>query len=245
MSRIVILTKNILAELGLQAQLQQMNYEVLTSSSLYTQLCYQMSVEAELSSFHLFIFSETLTDEEVRVALPLLIASGKPIVQRVDVLTPEEEQAEWQQAENFHFVEIDLGSRQFKQKLEELINQEIDTLDQQEYHFQEEVEQIIQEPTSLLKKISFTKIELKILEILYAAKGQLVTKEVLCEEIWHQPLTKSRVVQIYTAIGRIKDKLQGLHSHTAFIGTQRGVGYFLTPAFYDNFILDLPVYKVK
>lgn len=243
MSRILVLTKNVLAETALQSQLQQLNYEVLVSSSIYTQLCYQMPIYEELTGFQVVLFSETLTDEEIEEALPILIESNIPLMQRVDMVIPEEEQEEWQRKYNIIPCPINLSSRELKQTLEDAIREVAeDVLN----HVQFETKQDIitkKERVSLMQHISFTKIEQRILEVLYQAKGKLVTKEVLCEEVWGQPLTKSRLVQIYTSIGRIKDKLQALQPNTLFIGAQRSVGYFLTPAFFDYFELGLPFYE--
>lgn len=237
MSRILVLTKNILAELELQALLQQLNYEVLVSSSLYGQLCYQMPLKRELSSFQIVLFSETLTDNEVDQALPILLAEEKILVQRVDEHCDPVHP-------NICQLSVALSPRQQKDLIEELLKSSFD-LSVEAFQALSEEEFVMERdrgPISILSKFSFTRTELKILEVLYDAEGKLVTKEDMAQAIWQQELTKSRVVQIYTSIGKIKDKLMKAYPTVDFVGTQRSIGYFLTNDFYKYFTLEMPHY---
>lgn len=243
MTRILVLTKNVLAESELQYQLQNMNYEVMVSSEFYNNLCYKMPIEQDLKVFHLFIFSEILTDEEVEVALPILLKTGKPIVQRVDSIVEKDKWMDWQKYSGIHFSEVDSSLREFRQQLEDCLAEveeeadfEMNYSDYPNSH-QENVRGML----TLFHETSFTKLELKILDILYRAHGKIVTKETLCRELWGEELNKSRGVQIYTNLGRIKEKLEHSYPDVSFIASQRGVGYYLKPAFYEKFSLDVAV----
>lgn len=244
MTRILVLTKNVLTELELQAQLQQLNYEVFVSSSIYTQLCYQMPITHEIQGFQLIMFSETLTDDEIKQAMPVLLESERPLVQRVDDEGVEDDEAASFREENGLIpCSRALSLRECRQFLEDLIKHEVSSFLEKESYRSENRTLGGQRALPLLQHVSLTKIEHEILDVLYAAHGKLVTKEVLCDEVWGQSLTKSRQVQIYTCVGRLKDKLQALKPNILFIGTQRSIGYFLTPAFFEHFEMDLPIYQ--
>lgn len=243
MARILVLTKNVLAEVDLQNQLQNMNYEVMVSSEFYYHLCYKMPIEQELGVFQLFLFSETLTDEEVEAALPILVATGKPIVQRVDCIVEKEKWLDWQRYSGIHFSEVDLSPRDFKQKLEDCLEEYEEPYPSASISaaYATQHQDNVRELLTLFHETSFTKLELKILDILYRAHGKIVTKETLCNELWGEEVNKSRGVQIYTNIGRIKEKFHEIYPDKQFIASQRGVGYYLTPAFYEMFSLDVAV----
>lgn len=235
MSRILLLTKNILSEKEFQATLQRMNYEVLVSASIYSELSYHMPVYDMLKNFQLIIFSDILTDEEIEITLPVLEKEGCILAQRVDGET-----SEFQIEHNIKPIILSASSREINETIEDLVTMKnessIDEVD-----FVNDVK--LKETIPLLQVMSFTKIEQRILEVLYKAKGKLVTKETLCNEVWGEAVSKSRMVQVYTSLRRIKDKLQVLQPNTLFIGTQRSVGYFLMPTFYEVFDFDLPIYK--
>lgn len=243
MNRILVLTKNVLSEIELQGTLQRLGYEVLVSSVLYTQLSYGMPSQKELSMFHLILLSEYLTDDEIERILPSLKESEKPILQQVDYPAEDLPEKAWRGEHGVHVVEVNVSPRNFKQSIETLLT----TIDahQLEQLPPLDVPQTPKNSASLLLQLSFTSLERKVLYVLYKANGKLVTKEVLCEEVWHQPLTKSRVVQIYTIIGRIKDKLQVLNPDITFIRSQRSEGYFLAPIFYEKYTLESPQPEIK
>lgn len=236
MGCILILTRNVLSESKLQEELQQMNYEVLISTNIYTQLQYHIPMGQVLSYFQLVIFSEYLTDNEITQVLPKLVESDVPLMQRVNqnrsVLTNQS----WRKDNTVFVSETTASSQVFREQIESLLCEKSQDEYWVDYYKKEEWKE--PEKTNIYRALSFSRNDWKILEILYQADGKLVTKEDLSELVWNQPLNKSRMVQIYTSIGHIKEKLQGLQPEKILIGTQRGRGYFLTEHFYQYFTLD-------
>lgn len=80
--RIIILTKDLYRDIVLQNQLQQLNYEVLISESLYWQLVNRVSIDRDLSHFQWIIFSPTLSDEEISRIIDLIPAKY-PLIRQV------------------------------------------------------------------------------------------------------------------------------------------------------------------
>lgn len=240
MNRILLLTTNVLAEEEMQQELHRMNYEVLASASYFTQLNLDMPIKEELSGFQLILFSQYLSDNEIETVLPLLVGSEQPLLQVVTQPTETLPTRTWREEATVQVVSLENKSRHLKEAIDRLLHGSL------EEQWLEQRGQLIQpEKVSLFRQLSFSNIERQIIEILYQAQGSLVTKEDLSELIWGQPLTKSRVVQIYTNISRIKEKIEELHPNKVFIGAQRGVGYFLTDLFYQFFDLGEPVYTLS
>lgn len=73
MRPILLLTKNLLIEQPMQEQLQYLNYEVFCSVELIKQLKSSPHHQKMVQSYQAIIFSETLSDEEIR---NLLVFTG-------------------------------------------------------------------------------------------------------------------------------------------------------------------------
>lgn len=234
MARILVLTNNVLSEMKLQAQLQQLNYEVLVSSSFLQQLIYQMPIQKEIRTFNLAIFSEKITDLEVEKVFPMLVEENIPMIQIVE--NPKEllnNQLENQVVK----VESDISAKALREQIETILQgsgkEQPSFSAHRSYDFpQERVKKI-----PLLQQAMFTQVELRILESLYKANGKLVTKEELSESVWQSDVTKSRETQIYTYIGRLNDKLRRIYPNDKLINAQRGRGYYLSEDFYSIFVL--------
>lgn len=243
MARVLVLSNNVLADTQLQEQLQQLNYEVLVSSSIFTSLCYQLSVEQLLEPFHVIVFSETLTDEELGRALPRLKGVSKHVVRRTYVPVEEAIKSYWSELGVMNWSLVSDTPLMLRQLIESIISSEAAFLEKRARLDRiQTTETTYERRVSLLQETALTPTEIKLLQILYQSKGTLKTKEEVCQLLWNQSLSNSRKVQIYTLVGRIKEKLAQIKPNIIFLGAQRGNGYYLTKEFYDAFMMDVPRY---
>lgn len=77
--------------------------------------------------------------------------------------------------------------------------------------------------------LKLTGAEFKTLESLYQRQGNIVTKEVLCEEALGRPLTRyDRSIDVH--VSNLRKKLIEAGANADIIINQRGAGYLLKPA---------------
>jgi DNA-binding response OmpR family regulator len=77
--------------------------------------------------------------------------------------------------------------------------------------------------------VSLTPTELKLLDILVANRGRVVTTDRLLQRVW--PLERANEDRLYVAVYRLRQKLQGETGKWDYIATKSGLGYvFQGPA---------------
>lgn len=223
MSKILILTSNLLAETALQQDLQKMNYEVFLSTSILKSLLKKSVSPRLLESFPVVILSEYLSEKEVHSVMAVLAKQNKLVIRRT---MSETQKVSEQEPVSYLWSFPHQPLIELKQQIEDFkpYNQAAGAFED--------------DKIKLWQAGAFTPTEQTMIRLLYQQKGKLTTKEELCSYLWDAPITTSRRVQIYTLIGRIKEKLAQLVRDVVFIGSQRGNGYYLTDQFYTHFQLD-------
>lgn len=218
MISILLLTKNILVEQELQAKLQRLNYEVFCCSNMFYLMTQQVKKLPMLTYFDYIILSETISENEVRHLLSTLPES-KIILRKLES-EPEKP------IEGFHGrINEHASVEELRESLcrwaKRPVSQEM-ILSLVGNRIGEESE--IQTTGSL----TLSKLERRALEKLYQAKGKVISREDLCEYLWKDGATKSRLAQLSILVKKLRIAFQkdGVTGET--VQTSWGEGYLLT-----------------
>lgn len=226
MRPMLLLTKNLLAEQPLQEQLQYLNFEVFCSVNVIKQLKTSPNRQQIIHYYQAIIFSETLTDEEIRNLLFFIDNREMTLIRKFGhVPSTEEKEAlpelgmdTWVYADQ----KIDLLREHLAQHLSKKQKKETNSL---VFLYQKEGT-----PQTLSEfKTGLTKKECKAFECLLASEGGVISREELCQYLWDSTPNNSRMTQISVLIKRLKQKLRDVGFQEDLIQTVWGYGYKLSP----------------
>ena len=93
MVRILVLTKNVLAEEALTNKLQHLNYEVFCSTSILNEIQMEGRVSNLVNHFPIIIIGETISSYEMELMLPKLRENCQNILREVDHSLSEKERS--------------------------------------------------------------------------------------------------------------------------------------------------------
>ncbi|GCF95259.1 transcriptional regulator [Enterococcus florum] len=242
--KIIILTKNILAEQLLQEKLQRLNYEVFVSSHLFQPGNSQETVTAMIEYFPFIIFSETLSDAETLSILSLIEVQKHKIYRKGAKGLKRVDQEYWQEKgihgwllQSFEIEEIrELFSQAIaKQQTLQLLK----PLSTERVVPSSKIRRPQREKDPMrLDECGFRNNERKIIEALASERGQIVSREKLCLILWDKEATNSKLAQLSYLVKGIKQRFNDLGIHIELLQTSWGKGYSLTSTFYDYFSLE-------
>lgn len=215
MTRILLLTKNILAEQQFQLDLQHLNYEVLCSSDIYYEL---HDTPDLLKSFDCIIISETFSKIEREALVNKLDAEPAIVFCRVS---------------NIEEVEKNVCGRYLLLGTDESMERTRDRLS-------ESMEVKVRKTRMLLitkskMRAYFSKNELKLLLILGENSNNFVDREKICEYIWSGRVNKSTLSQLSALVKRINEKCSNLNLTTNVIERSWKLGYKVNGKIWDYF----------
>lgn len=234
MTRILVLSKNILADQSFQLELQRLNYEVLVSVSMYEYLVHHKTTASLLDSFSTIIFSETLTDSEIEGVVYTLKEEECPVIRRVFSYPNEEEQQTWEDKGICDWINVNETLINVKEHIENNLML---------YNRQDELVLGISgsslgNPVPLFSSVNFTPLERKILQKLFSKEGEFVSREELCLAIWNEHASDSRKTQLSATTAQLRKKMATFGDENKYLRTQWGKGYCLTKDFYRDFKID-------
>lgn len=226
MRPILILTKNLLTERELQEQLQHLNYEVFCSVNMLKQLKNNPNRMQMLESYQGIIFSETLTNQEIRDLLLYINPEENLLVRK---MMHEPTNQESQELEKMG-IKLWICEGEPLDLLREHLALQLLTYSKKEKHNVVFLYQRENTPKTLEEfKSGLTKKECKAFECLLDSEGLLVSREVLCDYIWGGNPNNSRLTQISVLVKRLKQKLHDAGFKEQLIDTVWGNGYRLSP----------------
>lgn len=230
--KILILTKNLLAETEFQNKLQQLNNEVLCSTSLMKDsYLTQGKVETILSYFSLVILSETISFQEIKEIVPTIRKQVTAVVRKFEseyTKDFEEEQTgyvidQWirKEAPLEEVRELcqSITQRESDNQVEILFSNGNGVFNKGQYHFYD---------------IGFSKRESALLLSLYECKGSYISREELCGKIWKEKVvSNSQRSALSTCVRNIKSKVRKIGIPCDPIETTWGKGYQISDEFYQ------------
>lgn len=230
MNRILILTKNVLAEQQLQKQLQLLDYEVFCS----TEVLRNEQMHAICDYFPIILLSETISNLEMERFLPNVNQTNNLVIRSVINESDEEELRAWKEFGIVGGLSKSLSFDGLREKLVELQNDYYDT--------QFESNSTSCSPISKLEnrtletsygRVHFSKKEERLFKLLLEAKGVLLPRSEICEVLWSEGETDSNRSQLSCIATKIKNKFKDAGYQGDTIITKWGQGYGLDLAFYN------------
>ena len=229
MQPILILTKNLLLEQPLQEQLQLLNYEVLCSVHLLQQVKEEPQA---IAKFQVVIFSETVTNREVTTIVSHLTPNSFIFFRKFGKAPTSEEQEQLRALGITEWLTEGTSVDLLREHLSEKIEQLQQTGEKEGRSLQLNTELTNQIFENFLKTL--TKKENQAFLYLRAAEGGIISREELCDYLWSEPLSHSRMSQLSVLVKNIKQKLQDFGFSEDLLRTIWGKGYCLTPDFFTS-----------
>lgn len=241
MNRVLILTKNILAEQETQQKLQVLNYEVYCSASVF-EYCSQQSTNLDLFKYFPFIIlSESLCESEITKVLPLVKEYPIRVIRKVETELTELEQT-YLNSEMLHAI---ISTKDSSDELRECLYKLKKDLEGNEDHSMNDKVVQLSGKVSLLHSQSLKATELsteealklndamhrlsqtetKILAILMNAGNHIVTRETICQKVWNEEPSNSHLASLSNTISRIRTKFEHVDIGKEAIHTMWGRGY--------------------
>lgn len=226
MRPILLLTKNLLIEQPMQEQLQYLNYEVFCSVELTKQLKISPHQQEMVQSYQAIIFSETLSDEEIRNLLVFIGNEESVLIRKFGRLPTAEEK------EALPKIGVDtwICANQPIDLLREHLAENLENVQKGEAKNVVFLYQKDDFPRTLTDfKNGLTNMECKAFECLLASDGGAISREDMCKYLWGSTPNNSRMTQMSVLIKRLKEKLYNAGFREELIETVWGYGYKLSP----------------
>lgn len=227
--KVLILTKNLLAETIFQSKLQQLNYEVYCSTCLVNE-CQRMSLETTqlLSCFDAVILSETIAYQEI-VDLILGIRDHVPMIIRKYesdfTKSTEEEQTE-------HVIDRWIRVNASLEEIRELC-QTITPRETEQSSVAVSRKERPEQKKYPLYNFGFSNRESVLLMCLHEHQGQYLSRQELCEKLWREEgVTSSKMTALSSCVRNIKEKVEKNGVKCNPINTAWGRGYQISDDFY-------------
>ena len=226
MCPLLILTKNLLIEQQMQEQLQYLNYEVFCSVKLVKKLKTSVNRLQMIHSYQAIIFSETLSDEEVRKLLVFIGNEGQLLIRKFGHLPSVEEKAALSKLGMDTWIYADQSADLLREHLAENLEkgQKKESKNVVFLYQKEDSPRTLEE-----FKASLTKKECKTFECLLASDGGMISREEMCNYLWGGASNNSRMTQMSVLMKRLKEKLYKAGFREELIETVWGYGYKLSP----------------
>lgn len=224
MNRILILSKNILAEQEIQKKLQGLNYEVYCSVSLIDYCKQKNNVFEFIKLFNYVILSDSICESEVSYLVPLMKEHSLIVIREVGAETSEVEQQSLEEGRIDAIISNNESNDDLRECLSRLENLTKQTEERSVNTWERDINQL-QILFEVLHRLS--QIEAKILTILISSGNQVVKREDICEQVWQKEVSKSHLVYLSSAISRIKNKFKQAGFENVAIYTLWGKGYII------------------
>lgn len=228
-NKVLILTKNILAEQQLQKQLQLLDYEVFCSRESFI----NQKMASILPFFPIILVSETISNLEIRKFLAYNPRTTNLVVRLVMNEPDEEEMRSWQELGMTWGLFKSLSFDGLREELVKLQNEFYDELLENSIEECQAIDKIenrtMETPTG---RIYFSKKEEQLFKMLLESQDALVPRSNICEVLWSEGETDSNRSQLSCITTKIKNKFKAAGYQGDTIITKWGRGYGLHPDFY-------------
>lgn len=225
MNKILILTKNVLAEQQLQKQLQLLNYEVFCSAEAFK----NAQMFAILQFFPIILLSETISNLEVN---KILEKNNKNMMIRLSY--DAEPNGKEKEAGIVGYLSRELSFDNMREKLVQLqavFHEERLENEGPEYPPVQKIENRSLQTSA--GRIYFSKKEEKLFVMLLQGEGRMLSRSEICEALWTEGETDSNRSQLSCIATKIKNKFKSIGYKEETIITKWGQGYALAPGFYQ------------
>jgi len=210
-AKILIITKNPLAEQELQLSLQKINDEVFCTSSLLEQADFHPEV---IGYFSIAILSDTISSLELSKYLASLKQRGLLLLRKGSKDQLKETDFDWMVSQIDEWYTEETSMEEFIEKIAGM---------------KEQIGELKSDVNKIYSKFisKLTKNERKVLYFLYKSKGAQLSREDLCAEIWGSGMNTSNVCQLSFLVSCIREKMIHVGLDENELKTLWGRGYQL------------------
>lgn len=225
--KILLLTKNVLAEIDFQTKLQELDIEVYCSQQILSDILKKEN-SPRIQMFAVVILSETLSNQEVEEICPILKGMDKFVLRKSDQYFDEQETS------RLNACNLDGWVRNNASK---------DVLREELHCFEIPVPEVESNVIEKKEKVSLpfwrlTPSERSVLIILMSLKGKSISRKKLATELWGSYEANSFMTRLSTIIKNLRLKLNISDDEQEVIITKWREGYQLTRTFYDTYEID-------
>lgn len=229
MNKILILTKNILAEQQLQKQLQLLDYEVFCTTDIFK----KPRLYSIFQYFPIILLSETISNMEIEKFLGAITREANLIVRLIVDQSNEEVQVDWRAVG----VDGELVKNSSLDSLrEKLVMLQSDYYGQKEEKADQECPPIQKWEKRTIEtaggSVFFSKKEERLFKLLLESRDKLLSRHQICNILWPEGETDSNRSQLSCITSKIKAKFKEAGYEGETIITKWGQGYGLDPKFY-------------
>lgn len=219
MKQIVILTRNITAEMPFQEKLQLLGYEVFCSNMILEALLQRRNLNS-LSIFKIVIFSESVSDEEVIQILSVLPENIKSF--RIDEAIPEDEKKKVLEENGLHnWLKAGMTMNELREALGNIIFSS--------YSPKSEIRSVHLNTDKARQLVfSLSNREKQIFGLLVLANGETLPRNEICNRLWKGKVNNSTLTQLSQFIKHIRSKMERHKIDKELLGTEWRSGYFLS-----------------
>ncbi|MBV7391186.1 MULTISPECIES: winged helix-turn-helix domain-containing protein [Enterococcus] len=222
--KILILTKNVLAESSFQNKLQQLNHEVFCSTCLISDFHLMAKKTTQLvTCFDAVILSETISYQELDELMFNIRNQVPAIFRKYESKFAKNYEEERTEYSIDQWIKSDASLEEIRELCQTVLQTEIAEIDKgnykKKYHFY---------------SFGLSKKESLLLNCLYEYKGLYVSRQELIEKIWgKEEVTNSRLSALSTCVRNIKEKVEKSGLYCNPIDTSWGKGYKISDDFYQ------------
>lgn len=228
-NKILILTKNILAEQQLQKQLQLLDYEVFCTTEIFR----NPRSYAIFQYFPIILLSETISNVEIEKFLAAMNHKANLIVRLIVEQSNEEVQVDWRtlgiDGELIKNASLDSLREKLVMLQSDYYGQKAESTDQECPPIQKWEKRTIKTADG---SVFFSKKEERLFKLLLESKDKLLSRHHICTILWPEGETDSNRSQLSCIASKIKTKFKEAGYEGETIITKWGQGYGLDPKFY-------------
>ncbi|MGH1749016.1 helix-turn-helix domain-containing protein [Enterococcus raffinosus] len=218
MKRVLLLTENILSEKPFQKKLQSLNYEVLVSATFIEDIKLNPHLDSVFKFFKIIVLSETISESEIDAFSYVLRKSKSVIFRKVETNASTEVRAKYNKAGTKDWISSLSSIEEIRDKFN--ITRHVNVIPENSG-----IQYMNPLQKEVNKGIHFSGREKKVLDELYRAGDQIITREEMCELVWPvNGVTKSNLSALSSLINRIREKLAAVEIFDS-INTCWGQGY--------------------
>lgn len=225
MKQLIVLTKNIFAEMKLQEKLQLLGYEVFVSNYILEALLQKKNLSC-LNNFRIVIFGESVSNEEMIQILAML--PKNIFTFRIDEATPTAERKEFLESKGLNnWLQSNMSINELRETLADIIFCEVVV-----EHESVGLELTSQKLHNLVFSLSGR--EKRIFKLLLLADGQKLTRHELSTHLWNGEVTNSTLSQLSQSIKLIRRKMDRFKINKNLLQTEWRSGYALSSEIANN-----------
>ena len=219
MEKVLVLTNNVFAEQSFQNKLQLLSHEVYCSEHALKILPKEL-----IAYFDILVLSETIPDQGVLEILSSMKDKNKQIVRKSASPLSIEEKKDWSEKGISGWLDYSTSVEKLREELDEI------TRSSQAACNRRRMEAMIS------GEVKFSKVEYRMICALLEQKDYFMTRTELCQYLWNEQATNSRLVQLSTMVNNIRRKVRLEGIETDAIKTLWNKGYQLSQSLdWDSF----------